>query len=46
MLKGEWGLGLLIEVIKDEYMLNIKGYLYVIGYVCYVIFGNKGIENI
>ena len=45
-LKGERGLGLLTEAIKDEHMSNIKGYPHAIGHVRYATSGNKGIENI
>ena len=45
-LKGERGLGLLTEAIKDTNMENLKGYPHAIGHVRYATSGNKGIENI
>ena len=46
ILKGERGLGLLTEAIKDEHMDNLKGSPHAIGHVRYATSGNKGIENI
>ncbi|HAR4518697.1 TPA: amidophosphoribosyltransferase [Staphylococcus aureus] len=45
-LKGERGLGLLTEAIKDDQMERLKGYQHAIGHVRYATSGNKGIENI
>ncbi len=45
-LKGERGLGLLTEAIKDDQMEQLKGYQHAIGRVRYATSGNKGIENI
>ncbi|SUK83621.1 amidophosphoribosyltransferase [Staphylococcus aureus] len=43
-LKGERGLGLLTEAIKDDQMERLKGYQHAIGHVRYATSGNKGIE--
>ncbi len=45
-LRGERGLGLLTEAIKDDQMERLKGYQHAIGHVRYATSGNKGIENI
>lgn len=45
-LKGERGLGLLTEAIKDTQLEQLKGHPHAIGHVRYATSGNKGIENI
>ena len=45
-LKGERGLGLLTEAIKEPQLNKLKDGNHAIGHVRYATSGNKGIENI
>ena len=44
-LKGERGLGLLTEAIKDDQMERLKGYQHAIGHVRYATSGIKVLKN-